>query len=258
VLHCFLRTDPPNRNTPVADSVAERKGMTTTTVTATNRHASMNADKADAVFEAYRAEGLTIEKDGEEKASTAKLGERVCAVMLQRAIVRNKSEIQKNAIAPGDLTAIVFPSTTNPASPGWPDDDDDSDDAEITRNTWGRVQGDVSKAVQTGRKGSVQRTLASNPETSELIVCATKIGTKPAKAVYLSDDKDMILLGLAMPRTTKLNTLSANIADDFNYAIGLNSKLKRALNEKMETGLKAARDTARAKLALTSGDEDES
>lgn len=225
------------------------------TATATNRHASLVAEQAEALVEAYRDEGFTSPKDGEEKLSNQKLTERVLDVMLDKAIVRQKSEVQTHAIEPGDLAAFVFPSATNPTSPDWPDDDDDSDQAEITKYVWNRLLGAVSKAVQTGRKGSVQRALAANSETSELIVCSTKIGTKPKKAVFLSDDKDMILLGLAMQRTTKLNTLSANIADDFGYAIELNPKLRQSLNDKMETGLKAARDTARAKLALTSGDQ---
>jgi hypothetical protein len=229
------------------------------TATATNRHASLNADKAAALMEAYQAQNVTLVKDGEEKFSGARLAERVRDTMLEKAVVRNKTELQANAIEPSDLAMLVFPLTTNPTSPEWPDDDDDSDEADITRHVWGRVMGAVSKAAQTGRKGSVQHLLASDPETREMIVCSAKIGTNPKKAVYLSDDKDMILLGLAMPRTTRLNTLSAEMADDFSYAIELNSKLKKPLTEKMETGLKAARDTARAKLALTSGDaEDES
>lgn len=73
----------------------------------------------------------------------------------------------------------------------------------------------------------------------------------------MSSDKDAIMVGLAMPRTTKLTTLSEEIADDFKFAIEINGSLKKALNEKMDAGLKAARDTARAKLALTSGSEDE-
>lgn len=223
--------------------------------TATNRHASLLAEQAEALIEAYRDEGFTAPKDGEEKLSNLKLTERVRDVMLDKAIVRQKSDVQSKAIDPGDLTAFVFPSVTNPTSPDWPEDDDDSDQAEIIKYVWHRVLGAVSKAVQTGRKGSVQRALAADAGTSQLIVCSTKIGTKPKKAVFLSDDKDMILLGLAMQRTTKLSTLSANIADDFSYAIELNPKLRKSLNDKMETGLKAASDTARAKLALTSGDQ---
>jgi hypothetical protein len=226
-----------------------------TMATATNRHASLVAEQMEALVEAYRDEGFTSPKDGEEKLSNQKLTERVLDVMLDKAIVRQKSEVQSNAIEPGDLATFVFPSVTNPTSPDWPDDDDDADQAEITKYVWNRVLGAVSKAVQTGRKGSVQRALAATAETSQLIVCSTKIGTKPKKAVFLSDDKDLILLGLAMQRTTKLSTLSANIADDFSYAIELNPKLRKSLNDKMETGLKAARDTARAKLALTSGDQ---
>jgi hypothetical protein len=227
--------------------------------TATNRHASLTADKARALFQAYQEEGLILVKDGEERFSSARLAERVRDVMLKKALVRNKNEVQTNAIEPADLAALVFPSVTNPTSPEWPEVDDDSDDAEITRHIWKGVLGAVSKAAQTGRKGSVQRLLAADPNVPPgLIVCSTKIGTNPKKAVYLSADKEAILLGLAMPRTTKLNTLSAEIADDFKFAIDVNPSLKRALNDKMETGLKAARDTARAKLALTSGEEDES
>jgi hypothetical protein len=229
----------------------------TDTVTATNRHASLNADKAAALLEAYQAEGVTLEKDGEERFSASRLAERVRDVLLQKAVVRNKSEVQRDAIEPADLTAFIFSGVPNPTSPDWPDADDDSDDAEITRHVWKSVQGVVSKAAQTGRKGSVQRLLARNPETSKLMVCSTKIGTNPKKAVYLSADKDMILLGLAMPRTTRMTTLSAEVADDFKFAIELNSSLKKPLNERLETGLKAARDTARAKLALTSGTENE-
>jgi hypothetical protein len=226
-------------------------------VTATNRHASLNADKAAALLEAYQGQELTIEKDGVERFSSASLAERVRDVMLRKTVVRNKTDVQANAIEPADLAGLVFPGVSNPTSPDWPDTDDDSDDAEITRHVWKGVLGAVSKAAQTGRKGSVQRLLAGDPATSKLIVCSTKIGTNPKKAVYLSEDKDMIMLGLAMPRTTRLNTLSAEIADDFKFAIGLNSSLKKPLNERLETGLKAARDTARAKLALTSGEEDE-
>lgn len=226
-------------------------------VTATNRHASLNADKAAALFEAYQAEELILVKDGEEKFSSARLSERVRDVLLKKAVARNKTEVQTNAIEPADLASLVFPQVSNPSSPDYPDTDDDSDEAEITRHVWKAILGAVSKAAQTGRKGIVQRLLAAEPETSSLIVCSTKIGTNPKKAIYLSADKDMIMLGLAMPRTTRLSTLSAEIADDFKFAIELNPSLKRALNERMETGLKAARDTARAKLALTSGQEDD-
>lgn len=225
--------------------------------TATNRHASLNADKAAALDEAYHSEEFILIKDGREQRSTARLAERVCEVLLRKAVVRTKADVQTNAIEPGDLAAIVFPTVTNPTGPDWPHDEDDSDEAEITRHVWKNVHAAVSKAAQTGRKGAVQKILAADPQTSNLIVCSTKIGTTPKKAIYLSADRDMILLGLAMPRTTRLTTLSAEIADDFKFAIELNPGLKKALNERMDTGLKAARDTARAKLALTSGQEDD-
>lgn len=225
--------------------------------TTTNRHASLNADKAAALLEAYRDEGFIVQKDGQEKFSSTGLAERVRDYLVQKANVRDKGEVQTTAVEPADLTMSIFQDVANPTSPDWPDDDDDSDEAEIKRHIWTRVMGAVSKAAQAGRKGSVQRLLAADPQTSKLIVCTTKIGAKPRKAIYVSADKDSILLGLAMPRTTKLATLSSEIADDFRYAIERNDALRKALNERMETGLKAARDTARAKLALTSGSENE-
>ena len=229
----------------------------TSMASATNRHASLIADKRAALLGAYQTEGLTVVKDGEDRLSSPKLAERVRDTLLKGSVVGNKTELQTDAIEPADLAVNVFSEITNPTSLDWPDDDDDSDDAEITRHVWKGVLGAVSKAAQTGRKGSVQRLLAADPETSSLIVCSTKIGTNPKKAIYLSAEKDMVLLGLAMPRTTRLTTLSAEIADDFRFAMEHNSSVRRALNERMETGLKAARDTARAKLALTSGSEDE-
>jgi hypothetical protein len=224
-----------------------------------NRHASLTADKAEALLEAYKAEGYIAVKDGKEIFSNPAVVQCVRNVLVNKAVVNNKSQIQTNAIEPADLATLVFPSVTNPTSPDWPEADDDSDDAEVTKHVWTRVLAAVSKAAQTGRKGLVQRLLVTDPATDGMIVCSTKIGTNPKKAIYLSTDKDAIMIGLAMPRTTRLTTLSSEIADDFKFAIDINGSLKKVLNEKMETGLKAARDTARAKLALTSGEsEDES
>ncbi|MDQ3741970.1 MAG: hypothetical protein M3389_13610 [Actinomycetota bacterium] len=225
-----------------------------TAVSATNRAASLRDDLNNAVLDAYRNEGLTFEKDGEEKPSTAKLAEHVRDQML-KAIARNKTEREAKAIELADLAALVFASTPNPSSPDWPEDD--SDEAYITEAVWKRVKADVSKAVQTGRKGAVQKLLSANAETSALFVCTTTVGPGSTKAVFLSDDKDMILAGVAMPRTSRLNNLGADVADDFAFMIGMNPKLKKHLVEKMEAGLKAATSTARAKLQLTSGSEDQ-
>src|SRR4051812_31079023 len=102
--------------------------------TPTNRHATLRAEQAEALFEAYRAEGLTAIRDGEEKPSNPEVAERVLNTMLTKAIVRKKSDLQEHAITPEDLAAIVFPSATNPTAPEWPDDDDESDAAETTRH----------------------------------------------------------------------------------------------------------------------------
>ena len=130
----------------------------------------------------------------------------------------------------------MFPAVTNPTSPDWPEQDDDSDDAEVVRHVWRSGLAAVSKAAQTGRKGSVQQLLAADPHPSKMIVCTTKIGDTPQKAIYVSADKESIMIGLAMPRTTRLTTLTAEIADDFKYAIEQNGSLKKALNEQMERG----------------------
>lgn len=224
-------------------------------VSATHRAASLVSDVNEAVLEAHRNEGFTFVKDGEEKLSNANLAEAIRDRML-KTVARNKTEREANAIELAELAALVFPSTPNPSSPEWLDDG--SDEAYITQAVWTRVRAAVSKAVQTGRKGSVQKLLAADPETNELFVCTATVGPGSMKAVFLSDDKDMVLAGVAMPRTSRLNNLGADVADDFAYMISLNPKLKKHLVEKMEAGLKAATATARAKLQLTSGNEDES
>src|SRR5215217_4898215 len=98
-------------------------------ITGTNRHASLNADKAAALFEAYQEAGFILVKDGEEKFSSMHLAERVRDFLVQNATVRRKAEVQTTAVEPADLAASVFPAVTNPTSPDWPADDDDSDDA---------------------------------------------------------------------------------------------------------------------------------
>lgn len=222
-----------------------------------NRHASLTADKREALLEAYKADGYVAVKDGKEILSNPAVGLRVRDVLVNKAVVNSKGQIQTNAIEPADLATLVFPSATNPTSPDWPEQDDDSDDAEVTKHVWRGCVAAVTKAAQTGRKGLVQKLLAADQATAGMIVCTAKVGTTMQKAIYVSSDKDAIMVGLAIPRTTKLTTLSEEIADDFKFAIEINSSLKKALNEKMDAGLKAARDTAKAKLALTSGSEDE-
>ena len=46
-----------------------------------------------------------------------KLAETVRDVMLRRAVVRNKTDIQKNAITPSDLTALADDSGGPPGEP---------------------------------------------------------------------------------------------------------------------------------------------
>lgn len=216
-----------------------------------NRAASLRADIEAGILDAYRAEGFVLQKDGTDKPSKERLAEAVLERMLQ-TVSRNKKEREARAIGKADLAALMFPSTPNPSSAEW-----DAYD-EVMTAVWSRILTEVSKMVATGRRGKIQRVLASNVDTEELLVCTTTVGPAEVKSVYLTDNEALILADWAVPRTSRLNNMGADIADDFAFAIQIKPGLRKSLMAKMEDGLKATTNSARAKLALTSGSEDES
>jgi flagellar biosynthesis chaperone FliJ len=60
-----------------------------------------------------------------------------------------------------------------------------------------------------------------------------------------------------VPRTSKLQNVSEEVAQDFNLVIDRIPEMRKKMNTKLESGMKAAQIAARAKLALTAGDDDE-
>lgn len=211
--------------------------------------AAFNAQVEAGVLEVMKADGYVRDDDdgnevGDNDALASKLREIVRATEAD-----TKAERQQKAVPKGALASLAFPSTPSPSSPMWDPDD------ELADHVWKRVKGLVSRLTQTGRRGKVQQLLTPDG----LVLCPAKVGDDNADALYVTSDPTLILADFAVPRTSKIQNLSEEVAQDFNLVIDRIPGMRKQMNTKLESGMKAAQIAARAKLALTAGDdEDES
>jgi hypothetical protein len=105
--------------------------------------------------------------------------------------------------------------------------------------------------TQTGRRGKVQKLLAEDG----LVLCPAKVGDDKVDAVYVTDDPTLIMADFAVPRTSKLQNIGEELAQDFNLVSDRIPAMRKQMNAKLESGMKAAQIAARAKLALTAGND---
>lgn len=200
------------------------------------------------VLEAMKAEGYVRDDEGIEVADNDALALKL-RELVRAAEARTKAERQQKAVPRGTLAALAFPSTPSPSSPMWEPDD------ELAEQVWKHLKGLVSRLTQTGRRGKVQQMLTDDG----LVLCPAKVGDDKVDAVYVTNDPTLILADFAVPRTSKLQNVSEEVAQDFNLVIDRIPGMRKQMNTKLESGMKAAQIAARAKLALTAGDdEDES
>ena len=210
---------------------------------------SLNAFRADVdagVLEALRADNYVRDDNGIEVADNNALASRLREIVL-RTRASTKVERQQKAVPRGTLAALAFPSAPSPSSSTWDPDD------EVAEQVWKHLKGLVSRLTQTGRRGKVQQLLAEDG----LVLCPTKVGDDKVEAVYVTNDSTLILADFAVPRTSKLQNVSEEVAQDFNLVIDRIPEMRKKMNTKLESGMKAAQIAARAKLALTAGDDDE-
>lgn len=208
--------------------------------------AAFNAQVEAGVREAMKAEGYVRDDGGIEVVDNDALASKL-RELVRDTEAHTKAERQQKAVPRGTLAALAFPSTPSPSSPMWDPDD------EVADHVWKRVKGLVARFTQTGRRGKVQQLLKSDG----LVLCPTKVGDDNADAVYVTSNPKLILADFAVPRTSKLQNVSEEVAQDFNLVTDRIPGMRKQMNTKLESGMKAAQIAARAKLALTSGDEDE-
>jgi hypothetical protein len=208
--------------------------------------AAFRAQVNAGVHEAMRADGYVRVADGAEVVDNDALALKLREIV-RRAQARDKAERQQKAVPRGTLAALAFPSTPSPGSPLWDEDD------EIAVEVWKYLRGAVSRLTNTGRRGKVQQLLADDG----LVLCPTKVGDDKVDAVYVTDDPTLILTDFAVPRTSKLQNVSEEVAQDFNLVIDRIPGMRKSMSTKMESGMKAAQIAARAKLALTAGNDED-
>jgi hypothetical protein len=207
--------------------------------------AAFRAQVDAGVLEALKADGYVREDEGVEVADNDALALRL------RDIVRDTkssttTERQQKAVPRGTLAALAFPSTPSPSSPLWNPDD------EVASQVWKNLKGLVSRLTQTGRRGKVQQLFAEDG----LILCPAKVGDNKDDAVYVTNEPKLILADFAVPRTSKLQNVSEEVAQDFNLVTNRIPGMGKQMKTKLESGMKAAQLAARAKLAITAGDDD--
>ncbi len=208
---------------------------------------AFKAEVDELVLEAHRAEGY-VRDDGDDVVYDNDALASKIRVLVLDSTASTKQERQQKAVRRGTLTALAYPSVSSPGSPNWDPDD------KYSEHVFKALRGCVTRLIASGRRGKVQQLLAEDG----LVLCQTKVGDDKVEAVYVTNNPSLILSDFAVPRTSKLQNVSEEMAQDFNLVIDRIPEMRKQMNAKLESGMKAAQVAARAKLALTAGeDEDE-
>jgi hypothetical protein len=198
----------------------------------------------EGVMEALRADDY-VKVDGDKEDPDYDALSRKLRDLVRSTRSNTKVERQQRAVPKATLAAQSFPSTPSPGSPLWETDD------EVAAGVWKALKGTVSRLTQTGRRGKVQKLLAEDG----LVLCPAKVGDDKVDAVYVTDDPTLIMADFAVPRTSKLQNIGEELAQDFNLVSDRIPAMRKQMNAKLESGMKAAQIAARAKLALTAGND---
>jgi hypothetical protein len=198
----------------------------------------------EGVMEALRADDY-VKVDGDKEDPDYDALSRKLRDLVRSTRSNTKVERQQRAVPKATLAAQAFPSTPSPGSPLWETDD------EVAAGVWKALKGTVSRLTQTGRRGKVQKLLAEDG----LVLCPAKVGDDKVDAVYVTDDPTLIMADFAVPRTSKLQNIGEELAQDFNLVSDRIPAMRKQMNAKLESGMKAAQIAARAKLALTAGND---
>ena len=198
----------------------------------------------EGVIEALKADDY-VKVDGDKEVPDYDALSRKLRDLVRPTRSSTKVERQQKAVPKATLAAQAFSSTPSPGSPLWDPDD------EVAAGVWKALKGAVSRLTQTGRRGKVQQLLAEDG----LVMCPAKVGDDKVDAVYVTDDPTLIMADFAVPRTSKLQNIGEEVAQDFNLVSDRIPKMRKQMNAKLESGMKAAQIAARAKLALTAGNE---
>jgi hypothetical protein len=133
----------------------------------------------------YRAEGYSVEEDGEVRRDTKAMKEAALQAFAGK-VATSKLDKAASAVTPGELYASVFPQ--GPGADGDVEALEPEDQA-----TYEKLKREVWGLTQPKPNGWIQRRLAD--EGSTLVLCRAQVmrGADPVNAAYLTDDATLIM-----------------------------------------------------------------
>lgn len=208
--------------------------------------AQFKAAVADAELAAYRAEGFTVTDADGERASADALTKALYD-LIKPTKAENEAERAKKAIGKKALAALAFPKTPGPSHAEWDPDND------VKVAAWAKLETAVASQVGSSRRTRVQKLFVADG----LILCNAKIGLNQVDSVYVTDDKDLIMVDYFKPRSAALIRKGEEVASDLNMVADRIPGMRKTLTTKLDSTLKKSQVTARAKLALAAGDDND-
>jgi hypothetical protein len=214
----------------------------TPTLTVSEFWEQVREDEVDA----FKADGYL--SDGETEVSSAAkdaVARKIDEVMADRAIVASQQEKDHKSVLQTDLAALAFSNTAFPGSAAW-ESDVDGVNIQVVKN----LRTVAGKLLDTGPKGKV----AGLAKKRGYVLCSAKIHVGREHSFFYTKEKAIILADYVTPRQGKMSNATEKFATDLGHVVTVVPSMKKAVEDRLETGLKNAQIAAKAKLAeITAG-----
>lgn len=209
--------------------------------------ARMNA----AEFAAWRAEGYTKRVEGEEQFDPTAFTFAVFEVV-SNAYVKVKKEKASKALTFGALAVRVFPN--HPVADGKFDDL-----GLVEQKVWSeRLLRSVKNAVQPNHSGKVQKLVGDKTDGLILVQGDVEHDGDIVRAVYVTDAEELIFTDFTQPLKDSVRRASEKLAKNLAMVSTRQPQLAPKATEELAIGMSTATNHAKALLALTTGNTDES
>jgi hypothetical protein len=172
--------------------------------------------------------------------------------LVSAAVVEKRPDRGKVAITKRRLMSSVFGQVPGPEA--WIE----QEDAELARDVYKRLDGQLWRLVTPDAAGKIQKRLNSD---IGLILCKTKATPDEVEAVYVTKDLNCLLADFSTPQRDKLKKEADRFATNLAMAIERlpvhASRFKNELNGGMKTALGSASAILQPALEAAAADRSE-